>query len=145
MTLRRSESAWIPVTMPRRRFTVPDIAPVLAGVAAALGVLASIGALLSSGVAGIDIFEVGNLERLATSTVVAAIGWVFAAFFCGGWAYGALRGREKRDSFADARGGHDGRGPVRWAGAGTGRSTNMDDSASLHWEGRYDEFVGRVR
>lgn len=145
MTVRRSESAWIPVTMPRRRFTVLDIPPVLVGVAAALGVLASIGALLSSGVAGIDIFEAGNLERLATSTVVAAIGLVFAAFFCGGWAYGALRGGEKRDMFGDARGGRDGRGPVRWAGAGTGRSTNMEDSASRHWEGRSNEFVGRIR
>jgi hypothetical protein len=105
MTLWRSGSTWVPVTMPRRRLTAADIAAALMGVSAALSVLAFMGGLLISGVAGPDIFEASKLERLAASTVATAIILVFAAFFCGGWAYGALRGREKRGKLGDVHSG----------------------------------------
>lgn len=170
MTVRSSERAWVPVTMARWLAAI-DVTAVLMGVVAAVGVLALIGTALIAGVAGIDIFEASNLERLAASTVAIAIGLVFAAFFCGGWAYGALRGRAKRGRLGDVRYGEpDVRDPVRWAGADTGPGATTDDGISLNRDGQhqaeskvkqlwrnltygdldvaardFDEFVGRIR
>ena len=82
------------MTVPRRRLSTADMASALMGVLVALTVVTFMGALLNSVVlAGIDVFEASRLERLAGSTVATAIVVVFVAFFCGGWAHGALRGR----------------------------------------------------
>lgn len=136
MTLRRSESTWVSVALPRR-LTAAYMTAALVGVFAALGVLTSVGALLTSG--GIDIFETGNVERFAASTVATAIGLVFAAFFCGGWAYGALRGRENRDR------------EVHYSEPRSHQLRRTELSGNLTYgdldgpEPRIDEFVGRMR
>ncbi|HVR31540.1 MAG TPA: hypothetical protein VMS74_02420 [Acidimicrobiia bacterium] len=83
--------------------TRADIAAGMIGVFAALGVLALFDALLTPGVAGIDTFQASNLERNGASTMATAIGLVFAAFFCGGWVYGALRKREERGRLEEVR------------------------------------------
>lgn len=133
MTLRRSESTWVPVARPRR-LTAAYMTAALVGVFAALGVLTSVAALLTSG--GIDIFEASNLERFAASTVATAIGLVFAAFFCGGWAYGALRGRRDMEvHHSEPRSYH-----LRRRGLWGFTHGDLDGP-----EPRIHEFVGRMR
>lgn len=75
-----------------RRLGSADVAPVLIGMSAALGVLALVGALLTAGFAGVDL-RPGGLEEMAAATIPTAIALVLAAFFCGGWAYSAVRRR----------------------------------------------------
>lgn len=83
--------------------TRADLAAGMIGVCAALGVMALFDALLIPGAGGIDTFKASNLERLGASKVATAIGMVFAAFFCGGWVYGALRVREERGRLEEVR------------------------------------------
>lgn len=116
----------------RRRQTADEFAPALMGVFATLGVLAVLGVLLTSGVAGIDIFEAGKLERLAFSTVTITIVVVFAAFFCGGWVHGTLRGGGQLDT-------HQGKRRARpWC-----RDFEYDASGAAH--GHFDEIGGRIK
>lgn len=95
MTLRRSGTSLVPLTVFRRWVTPVDFVAVVMGVFAALGVLAVMAVLLTSGIGGIDILEAGKLERFAVPTVITTIVVVLAAFFCGGWVHGTLRGRDK--------------------------------------------------
>jgi hypothetical protein len=146
MTLRRTGDTWARLAIPRRRHTASVLAAALIGVFSAVGVLAFMGALLAPGVAGIDVFEADNLERLAASTVATAVILVLAAFFCGGWAYGALRGREARDRLGNAGDGDsDVLDPSRWANAGIRRRATKDDGRSMRWEGHWHQREGRAR
>ena len=102
----------------------------LVGVLAALSVLAVLGLLLTSGIAGVDIFERGRLERFSISSVVASVAGVFAAFFCGGWVHGLLSTgiRPRRRIQHTAR--------KSWRG---GWRDRLDVA-----RGQFDDFAGRV-
>ena len=94
MTLWRSDG--IPATQARRPMSAVDVTAALMGGFATLVVLAVMGLVLTSGIAGVDIFDSGKLERFALPTVATTIVVVLVSFFCGGWVHGVLRGIEKR-------------------------------------------------
>lgn len=116
----------------RRRMTAVDLTAALLGAFTALGLLAVMLALLTSGIAGIDIFEAGKLERFATSTVTTTIVVVFAAFYCGGRMHGALRGSEKQGRHQPKS-----RAKQWWI--------NLTYDALDVGNGHYDEFTGRIK
>jgi hypothetical protein len=97
MTVGRVRGGDVHAVGSRRRLEASDVAAALMGMSAALGVLALMGALLTASVAGLDLrLDAGSLEEMAAASISTAIVLVLAAFFCGGWAYGALRERDRR-------------------------------------------------
>lgn len=100
MTPRRRGTTWVP-TVSQRWLTTVDITAALMGVLATLGAMAVMIVLLTSGDAGLEVLEASKFEQLVTSTVLTTIVVVSAAFFCGGWVYGALRGRRKPRRLGD--------------------------------------------
>lgn len=111
--------------------TAVDLTAALLGAITALGLLAVMLALLTSGIAGIDIFEAGKLERLATSTVTTTIAVVFAAFYCGGRMHGALRGSDKQGRHQPSR-------AKKW------RRILVSEALDVG-HGRYDESAGGIK
>ena len=122
----------VPVSVFRRRSAAIHFSAGLMGVLAALSVLAVMGSLLTSGIAGVDIFEPGMLERFEAPTVAAIVVVVFAAFFCGGWVHGVLSRKEIRPRRQLKR---------RTRELLRSLSPGGFDVAS----GQFDEFAGRVK
>lgn len=87
--------------MSQRWLTTVDITAALMGGLATLGAMAVMIVLLTSNAADIDLLEASKFEQLVASTVLTTIVVVFAAFFCGGWVYAALRGRKQPGRLGD--------------------------------------------
>jgi hypothetical protein len=81
----------------RWKLKTAEVSAVLVGLSAALGLLAFLGAASNAVAASFDLrFDGLAFTHMGPAMISTAIVLVVTAFFSGGWAYSALRERDRR-------------------------------------------------